>query len=218
MAEFPKEISRNRSLLRDFRYVLARLLKKARLSAISQSDIHPTSVIESNSQVVNSAMGRHSFCGYNCTLLNVEIGSFCSLADDVYIGGSAHPMEFVSTSPVFLSHKDSVKTKFSHHDYKNFPRTTIGHDVWIGQGAKIRAGVTIGHGAVVGLGAVVAKDVRPYAIVVGNPAREVRRRFDDKSVEALLASEWWNRDDETLREMAKNFHRPEIFIENESRP
>ena len=131
-------------------YLVARLLKKARLSSVKNSTIHPTSKVESGSQIVAVKMDRHSFCGYDCALLNVEVGPFCSIADGVYVGGSAHPMHFVSTSPVFLSHKDSVKAKFARHDFLDFPRTRIGADVWIGQGAKIRAGVSVGTGAVNG--------------------------------------------------------------------
>lgn len=71
------------------------------------------------------------------------------------------------------------------------PRTVIGNDVWIGQGAFIKAGVHIGTGAVIGMGAVVTHDVEPYKIWVGNPARLIRKRFDDEMVQQLLASKWW---------------------------
>lgn len=124
-------------------------------------------------------------------------------------------MHFVSTSPVFLSHKDSVKRKYAKHDYYHMPRAMIGNDVWIGHGAKIRAGVTIGHGAVVGMGSVVTKDVRPYAIVAGNPAREVKRRFAEEVVDALLKSEWWNYDDERLSRSAALFRDPLEFLKKE---
>ena len=72
---------------------------------------------------------------------------------------------------------------------------SVGSDVFIGAGATLLSGVTVGHGAVVGARAVVAKDVRPYAVVVGNPAREIRRRFDDAMVDRLLAEAWWDFDD-----------------------
>lgn len=196
-----------------FRYALARMQTRLRLSAIRASVIHPTSTIEPGSQVVDTTIDRHSFCGYNCALLRARIGAFCSIADAVYIGGSAHPIEFVSTSPVFLSHKDSVKAKFSRHDYYNFPETIIGNDVWIGHGAKVRAGVRIGHGAVIGMGAIVTRDVRDYAIVAGNPAREVRRRFDDETVGRLLASRWWEYDDDRLKAAAVNFNDPAKFLD-----
>jgi len=195
-----------------FLYAMARLQKKLCLSAIKRSTIHRTSVAEAGCQIVDSEMGRHSFCGYSCIILNSEIGAFCSIADQVYIGGSHHPMHFVSTSPVFLSHRDSVKAKFSRHEYEQMLRTVIGNDVWIGYGAKIRAGVTIGHGAVVGMGSVVTRDVPPYTIVAGNPAREIRKRFAPKVCMGLLKTEWWALSDEKLKEAAQLFQDPEEFL------
>ena len=203
---------RTRLNLGTVKYIFARLQKKLRISAVRGSDIHPTSAIEGGSQVVNCNMDRHSFCGYDCVLLSVDIGRFCSISDNVYIGGSAHPMHFVSTSPVFLSHRDSVKTKFSWHDFHHMPRTTIGHDVWIGYGVSIRAGVTIGHGAVIGMGAVVTKDVAPYSVVGGNPAKPLKPRFPEAVASALLVSEWWNYSDEDLKAAAINFNHPETFL------
>lgn len=89
---------------------LSILMKKLRLSSIRKSTIHKTSKIESGTSFINSSMARHSFCGYDCAIINAEIGAFCSIASNVKIGGVAHPVHFVSTSPVFLSHKDSIKT------------------------------------------------------------------------------------------------------------
>ena len=92
-------------------YIYSKILKKLRLSSILNSTIHKTSKIESGTSFINSSLDRYSFCGYDCTILNTEIGSFCSIASNVKIGGVAHPVNFVSTSPVFLSHKDSIKQK-----------------------------------------------------------------------------------------------------------
>ncbi|PWG02099.1 acetyltransferase [Sphingosinicella humi] len=116
---------------------------------------------------------------------------------------------------MFLKHEDSVKAKFSRHGYNHMPRTVVGNDVWIGHGAKVRAGVRIGHGAVIGMGAVVTRDVGPYSVVAGNPARELRRRFDEGTIELLLKSAWWDFDDHHLTEAAKNFPDPKAFIRAE---
>lgn len=196
-------------------YVVSRLLKKARGSAIADSDIHPTSKVESGSTIIRTRFQRHSFCGYDCTFVDCEVGAFCSIASKVTVGGSRHPMEYVSTSPVFLSHRDSVKTKFSRHPYVWRAQTTIGHDVWIGENVLIKGGVSIGHGAVIGMGSVVTRDVAPYAIVGGNPARLIRMRFAPEIVEALLKMAWWNLPDEELRRLAPFFPEPERMLRQE---
>jgi acetyltransferase-like isoleucine patch superfamily enzyme len=121
-------------------------------------------------------------------------------------------MHFVSTSPVFLSHKDSVKAKFASFAYNPVVTTAIENDVWIGANAIIKSGTTIGNGAVVGAGAVVTKDVAPYSIVAGNPAVHIRFRFPDDIVAKLIESAWWELSDEELRHFASDFNDPEAFI------
>ena len=129
---------------------------------------------------------------------HVLIGRFCSVADEIYflIGGS-HPYKNVSSFP-FDYHSSvekifgSAKTIPKHRH--NHCQIIIGHDVWIGHGVKILDGVKIGNGAVIGTGAVVAKNIPPYAIAVGNPARVIKYRFDEETIKKLLAVKWWNWD------------------------
>jgi chloramphenicol O-acetyltransferase type B len=194
-------------------YYLNKFFKKIKGSAIKKSFIHKTSKVEAGSLVVNTLFDRHSFCGYECTILNADIKSFCSIANRVTIGGAAHPMEFVSTSPAFLSHKDSIKAKFSRHEYLPVARTTIGNDVWIGEGVFVKAGVTVGHGAVIGMGAVVTKNVPPYAVYAGNPAKLIKMRFDEEVVNALLKMQWWNLPESELAEIAKHFNDPRLMLD-----
>lgn len=196
-----------------FYFILSKLLKKARGSSVIHSKIHASSKVESGCAVVNSSIDKHSFCGYDCTIINTDVKSFCSIASNVTIGGLSHPVHFVSTSPVFLSHKDSVKAKFAMHDYMPVNRTTIEHDVWIGDGVFIKAGVTIGSGAVVGMGSVVTKSVEPYSIVAGNPARFLKYRFDQNTIQNLLSIKWWEFEDEMLRDLGQYFNDPEKFID-----
>ncbi|MDS4048381.1 CatB-related O-acetyltransferase [Accumulibacter sp.] len=196
-------------------YVVSRVLRKARGNAITGSVIDPTSKIESGSTIVRTRFDRHSFCGYDCTFIDCDVGAFCSIANRVTAGGARHPMEYVSTSPVFLAHRDSVKTKFSRHPYAWRVRTTIGHDVWIGENVLIKGGVNVGHGAVVGMGSVVTRDVPPYAIVAGNPAHLIRMRFGAEMIEALLKLEWWNLPDQELRRLAPQFTDPEVMLRQE---
>ncbi|SDY98328.1 CatB-related O-acetyltransferase [Pseudomonas sp. NFIX28] len=193
-------------------YFFSRVLKKARGKAVIDSSIPSTSKVESGSTVLGTTFGAYSFCGYDCTFIKCEVGRFCSIASKVVVGGARHPMEYVSTSPVFLSHKESIKTKFSRHEYHWQPRTVIGHDVWIGEGVYVKGGVTIGVGAVVGMGSVVTKDIPPYAIYAGNPARLIRYRFSEAVIAALLKSQWWEYSDEELRAVAPDFNYPETFL------
>ena len=171
-------------------YFWSKILRKLRGAAIKNSAIHKTSKVEAGTQIVNTTMEKHSFCGYDCEISNCEIGSFTSIANGVVIGGGMHPIDWVGTSPVFYEGRDSVKEKFSEFMRDAVKTTFIGHDVWIGRNALIKQGITIGNGAVVGMGSIVTKDVAPYAIVGGNPAKLIRYRFSDEIIEELIASKF----------------------------
>jgi acetyltransferase-like isoleucine patch superfamily enzyme len=190
----------------------ARAVRKLKGVVLVDSHIHPSSKVEPGSHVVGSTFDRHSYCGYDCSILYADIGAFCSLANHLTIGGAHHPLDYVSTSPVFLSHKDSVSEKFARHDYLPLVRTRIGNDVWVGDRAMIRAGVSIGDGAVVGMGSVVTRDVPPYAIVAGNPARLLRMRFEQRIIDGLLALRWWDYDDDELRRIGPLIPDPEALL------
>lgn len=194
-------------------YIWAKVFKKIRGRAILNSKIHKSSKIESGSHIVNSSFARHSFCGYDCEIINCDIGSFCSIANNVTIGGSQHPLEWVSTSPVFRAGRDSVVKKYSEHVFKDDKRTTICHDVWIGEKALIKQGVTVGTGSVIGMGSVVTKNVDPFTIVAGCPAKMIRRRFDDVIINKLQEIKWWEFTDEELLKYAPFFINPQSFIE-----
>lgn len=121
----------------------------------------------------------------------VRLGRFCSVAEDVqFIVGGNHRTEWITTYPlrVMLGLPGALRDghPWSKGDIE------IGNDVWVGTGACVLSGVTVGDGAVIAAHAVVTKDVRPYAVVAGNPAREVRRRFTDEQIAVLLELRWWD--------------------------
>ncbi len=121
----------------------------------------------------------------------IDIGAFCSIAPEVVIfGGGEHNVHWVTTYPLSIVFGLPMAGKDGHPNSKG--RTLIGNDVWIAYGATILSGVSIGDGAVIGARAVVTRDVPPYAIVAGNPARVLRSRFDEETVAKLLKIAWWN--------------------------
>ena len=107
-----------------------------------------------------------------------------------------------------------LKKHFAHLPHEDCPKTIIGSDVWIGAHAQIKSGLTIGNGAVVAAGAVVTRDVPPYAIVGGVPAKVIRYRFDEKAIEALMSLKWWEWSDEKLQQYAPCFSEPEKLFDS----
>jgi virginiamycin A acetyltransferase len=127
----------------------------------------------------------------------LTIGKFCSIADNVIISlGGEHRTDWATTFPF-----NALFTEFNHHQGhpKSKGDVTIGNDVWIGYGVHILSGVTIGDGAAIGANAVVTKDVPPYAIVAGNPARILRMRFSPEIISKLLSIKWWDWDFEKIK-------------------
>ena len=145
-----------------------------------------------------------------------EIGSFCSINGSVKLGTEGnHPLNFITTHPIlyhekynFFDHPDSY---IKLQDYN--AKITIGNDVWIGANAIILPGVTIGDGAVIAAGAIVTKDIPPYAIVGGVPAKVIKYRFDDYIIKALLQIKWWDWEDQRIKENIDLFLDPEKFVE-----
>ncbi|WP_414713410.1 CatB-related O-acetyltransferase [Sphingomonas sp.] len=137
----------------------------------------------------------------------LKIGAYCSIAADVriFLGGEHHP-EWVTTYPF-----GALWREHAHPDQpKSRGDVVIGNDVWIGREAMIMSGVTIGDGAVVAARALVAKDVPPYAVVGGNPAKPIRMRFSDEVITRLLALRWWDWPDERIRRAAPLLQSPDI--------
>ena len=170
------------------KYGVARVLTR-KPSAIRGSTIDKTASVGNGAQVVNCKIGRYSYL-YGTSVVQTEIGAFCSIAAGSVIGGGSHPTNWVSSSPVFYKGKNVLKTNFSQNECTEFKQTTIGNDVWIGTDAIIQDGVSVGDGAIIASNAVVTKDVPPYAIVGGVPARIIKYRFEPEIIAKLLNLKW----------------------------
>lgn len=171
-------------------------------------------IIRSGSEVgPNVIVGDYSYISGPRTYVEAAtIGKFCSIARQTTIGVSGHDYTKVTTHPFVIDpFYGFVKARIPEQQ-KAPP--VIGHDVWIGMNCVIHRGVKIGHGAVIASDAVVTKDVAPYSIVGGNPARLIRYRFDPDVVDALLKIQWWDWSDAEIREGINLFDDPVAFVRN----
>lgn len=169
--------------------------------------------------LVNCAIGEGSYINHNSRLIGSKIGRYCSIADNVYSGFGHHPLECISTHSSFFYDTSSQlgwslfanNTAPTYDPYKHPQNeskfiTVIGHDVWIGSHVMLMDGITIGTGAVIGTGSVVTKDVPPYAIVAGTPAKIIRYRHSESTIKHLLESQWWNLSFEDLKSNFQNLN------------
>lgn len=150
--------------------------------------------------VRKNRLGKHSYTGSYFTVSDTEtsIGSFCSIADNVTLGTTFHPTDRLSTHPFTYFEPGKLLENSPLYPFTYKKPVIVGNDVWIGKHATIMDGIKIGDGAIIGTNAVVTKDVPPYAIVVGVPARILRYRFDKKTIRDLLRLKWWDLDDKII--------------------
>lgn len=165
-------------------------------------------------KIVNSHIGKYSYIATGTWIINADIGNFCSIAANANIGLESHTLKNISTSPIFTERTNATGKSWINKDlFKSSIKTDIGNDVWIGYGALIKSGVKIGDGAIIGAGAVVTKDVPPYTIVGGIPAKQIRKRFPENIIDILLEIKWWNMSDKLIKKNIHLFQKENLTIE-----
>lgn len=178
--------------------------------------------VGNNSVIHHSKIGFATYIGNDCKLVHADIGKYTSIASNVGIVAGTHPIsEFISTSPVFYSvafgggytYVDREYYKvYKYVDEEKNMLVKIGNDVWLGEGVKIIQGVSIGDGVIVAAYSVVTKNLDPYGVYAGCPARLVKRRYKDEMIEQLLKFEWWNQKTDWIKYHADSFRDKEKFM------
>lgn len=174
---------------------------------VEVSDVSKKAKIYRFVKIDHSTIGSYTYVGPGARIIYADVGRFCSIAGDSIVGMGSHPIDFISSSPIFYSSSNSTGQSWIKDNihYKEYERVKIGNDVWIGSRAMIMCGVSVGNGAIIAAGAVVTKDVPPYAIVGGIPARIIKYRFTQTIIDSLSESEWWNKDATILKDNIQFF-------------
>ncbi len=165
---------------------------KLPLFKLRNNTIKTGSIIDSGTFLRDSVIGKYCYIGRNCVINSTEIGNYSCIAAGVQIGGMEHSYQELSISPMLMGEKCLLGVK-----------TVIGHDAWIGANCIIKQGITIGDGAVVGANSFVNKDVEPYAIVFGSPAKFFKYRDCKESEKILEQSEYWKKNPKEAKDILK---------------
>ncbi len=197
--------------------LLARLFKRMLLPIIKKSVLDKTVWIGSGSHIINSKINYGTYLGNDTNCINAVIGKYCSIGNHCNIGAAEHPSSYVSTSPVFYDgykkHFWSKKLKLGSLEWDSYSKkVVVGNDVWIGENVLIKSGIKIGNGSIIGAGAVVTKDVPPYEVWAGVPAKFIKKRFPDSIANKLTKSEWWDVPPEKIKDLSRNMDNPGAFL------
>ena len=170
--------------------------------------------IDRNDLIQNCVIGDFTYTGPFDMIFNTEIGKYTSISYGVTIGPPEHDYKRITMHPFIYNEEYKILDKKDILRNNKFDKKcTIGNDVWIGCNSTVLRGVDIPDGVVVGANAVVTKSPRPYSIVVGSPAKEIKRRFDDQIVEKLLEIKWWNWDTEKIKKNVQIFKAEELSLD-----
>jgi len=186
-------------------FIFENNIKLATLAKIMNSSVPGNLFLGMSSCINRCVLGKYIGVAYFSYLADLETGSYSTFGSRISIGAFSHPTDGLTIHEVgyrntIASYGETVY-KNDAEDYllSRSVKTIIGNDVWVGDNSVVIKGINIGDGAVVAAGSVVTKDVAPYSIVAGNPARLIRKRFNDNVIERLLRSKWWEYSMEELK-------------------
>lgn len=196
---------------------------KARCSLNFNTILEGKNVIHKDAYISNTSIGYGTYIGEGARLNNTSIGKYCSIAENVKIITGSHPTKsFVTTHPAFFSTKkqagftyveNDLYEEVKYSDNLNKFCVTIGNDVWIGADVSILEGLNIGDGAIIATGAVVVRNLEPYTIYGGVPAKKIKNRFSEDEKQFLLRFKWWENSNEWIKKNALSFSDINKFIE-----
>lgn len=171
--------------------------------------------IGENNNIQESIIDSYSYTCENCQIIHSTIKKFVNIASYVRLNPSQHPMSWANQH-----HIQYRREMFgfgiddeSFFDWRRERKVEIGNDVWLGHNVTVMGNVTIGDGAVIGSGSIVTKDIPPFAIAVGNPAKVIKYRFDEKTIETLKEIAWWDWDNEKIKSAIDDFKDITLFIQ-----
>ncbi|MEV9594168.1 CatB-related O-acetyltransferase [Aliarcobacter butzleri] len=175
----------------------------AQTAKVNRTILKDYSRLKDYTEIHDSSLGKYSYISQYSIVNKTKIGKFCSIANGCYIGLWEHNTDVSTHSFYLYEHSGHFVSGYKNYN-KDEIETVIGHDVWVGANVVIMKGVKIGNGAIIGASAVVTKDVPAYSVVVGNPAKVIKYRYEDKDIIWLQQIKWWNFSRKKLKEIIKN--------------
>lgn len=192
-------------------------------AVVNKTIFEGNNYVKGQSVIIDSYIGKGTYIRDNCSFVKTKIGKYSSIAPRVHLVCGNHPIgKNVALHPAFYTGRSIAGLQFSHTmDYVEYKFSKdgksyceIGNDVWIGSDSIILGGVTIGDGAVVAAGSVVTKDVEPYSVVAGVPAKVIKMRFSKEQISFMQEFKWWDRDYEWIKSNIEFFDDIDVFMNN----
>jgi acetyltransferase-like isoleucine patch superfamily enzyme len=192
-------------------------LKIGYMSSANNCTFGVYNTLYENVALKDTKLGDFTYIASNTIITKANIGKYCSIGPSCKVGLGKHPSQtFVSSHPIFFSKLKQAQISFADKSYYNeFDHITIGNDVWLGANVIIVDGVNISDGVIVAAGSVVTKDIPPYAIVGGVPAKIIKYRFEKEEIDGLLNLKWWDKDLDYIRLNFKSFHDINVFLKHD---